>query len=139
MKSHKKGYTLATTLVVMVLVFAISSVMISLVAGQSRLGKQNAQIFETNLAVMQICSNFVNMPFDEFKDYYQNLGYSATINNTQTTWFNPDKAHSIVVEENGQSEQLWVVQYSKNVSLANVQKSLGQVVSWTYEEKEFEL
>ena len=139
MKSHKRGYTLATTLLIMVFVFSISAVMVSLVAGQSKLGKQNAQNFEQKLAVMQICTNFVNMSKPQFDAHYQNLGFAPSVQGTKTTWFTNENPLSIVLDENAGTENLWVVDYKKSVSLANVQKTNGLLVKYFCEEKEFEL
>lgn len=139
MKSHKKGYTLATTLLVMVFVFGISAVMISLVAGQSNLGKLNAKKFEQSLIVSQICTNFVDMSQNQFGQYYQDLGYTQFVEGTKTTWFVAENPLSIVLEVEAQTQNLWVVDYGKSVSLANVQKVDGQVVKYVYEERGFEL
>ncbi|MBQ2713944.1 MAG: hypothetical protein IJF22_03115 [Clostridia bacterium] len=138
MKSHKKGYTLATTLLIMVFVFGVSAVMVSLVAGQNSIAKKNALVFEEKLAITQICTNFVDMENLQFKDYYQGLGYSLTNYNGKTFLAYPQNPISIVTEENGYTQNLWVVK-NNNVSVASVQKSFGQVVTFTYEEKEFEI
>lgn len=138
MKSHKKGFTLATTLFIMVFVFGISAVMIVLVSGQNGLAKKNAQVFEEKLAIIQICTNFVDMSTVQFENHYKNLGFTLTEYNAKTILFYPENPLSIVTETNGENQNLWVVK-NNNVSVANVQKSFGQVITFTYEEKEFEL
>ncbi|MBP3389608.1 MAG: hypothetical protein J6K71_00335 [Clostridia bacterium] len=138
MKSHKKGFTLATTLIIMVFVFGVSAVMVSLVAGQNSIAKKNAFVFEEKLAITQICTNFVDMENLQFKDYYQGLGYNLTNYNGKTFLAYPQNPILIVTEENGDTQNLWVVK-NNNVSVASVQKSFGQVVTFTYEEKEFEI
>ena len=138
MKSHKKGYTLATTLLVMVFVFAVSSLMITLVASQKHLAKKNAEVFEEKLAITQICTNFVDMSTVQFENHYQNLSYTLTEYNGKTILFASENPLSIVTQTNADSQTLWVVK-NNNISVANVQKTFGQVITFTYEEKEFEL
>ena len=138
MKSHKKGYTLATTLLIMVFVFAVSAVMVALVAGQNNVAKKNEQVFEEKLAITQICTNFADMEILQFTDYYQNLGYNLTTYSGKTFLTYPENSVSIVTETSGNIQSLWVVK-NNNVSVANVQKVSGQVITFTYEEKEFEI
>ena len=138
MKSQKKGFTLATTLLIMVFVFAVSAVMVALVAGQNNVTKKTAEVFEEKFAITQICTNFADMEILQFTDYYQNLGYNFATYSGKTFLTYPENSVYIVTETSGNIQSLWVVK-NNNVSVANVQKVSGQVITFTYEEKEFEL
>ena len=133
---RKKGFVLAYTLVVMVIVFALTSVLIAVISMQNVQAKKSAANFQNRVAICQIANHFAGQNTENFVLQYENMGFKKSLQGAEIVLQKEDFEYSIFLNENGTNSTLLVVQKSKNNIVATIEKSGENVVVWSYEIKE---
>lgn len=127
---NKQGFSLITTLIVMVFVFSITSVMLMVLGGQSRNLKSEILMFEKRQQVLQITINFVDMPENDFVDYYLNNGYTLSQEANATSLYSQEKNMCIEISLEAYSSTMQLKTCKEGNLLAKVVLQNGQVKDW---------
>lgn len=130
---QKKGFVLLYTLAVMMVVFALTSVLIAVVSTQNLQTKKVVSDFQNRTKVSQIATYFVDLSPSDFIQHFSSLGFEKTMQNNQTILQKNNFEYSMLVGQNGPNSTLLVVQHQKNLIVATVQKVDNNVVAWNYE------
>ena len=133
---QKKGFVLAYTLVVMVMVFALTSVLLAVISTQNVQAKKSATNFQNRVAICQIANHFAGQNTENFVLQYEDMGFKKSVESEKIVLQKEDFEYSIFLNENGINSTLLVVQKQKNTIVATVEKSGENVVVWSYEIKE---
>ena len=127
---NKQGFSLITTLIVMVFVFSITSVMLMVLGGQSRNLKSEILIFEKRQEVLQITINFVDMSEHDFADYYLNNGYTLSQEANTTSLYSQEKNMRIEINLEAYSSTMQLKTCQEGNLLAKVVLQNGEVKDW---------
>lgn len=133
---QKKGFVLAYTLVAMVIVFALTSVLLSVISMQNVQAKKGAANFQNRVEISQIANHFVGQKTDDFVLQYENMGFEKLVEGAKIVLHKEDFEYSIFLSKDAINSTLFVVQNKKNLIVATVEKSGQNVVVWSYEVKE---
>lgn len=93
----KKGYALATTLVAMLFVMAISSIILFITQMTNSTKKNNINDFNQYVIMRQITSDFNNLSTDDFIENYQQKGFEKTQVNNEIILNNIEKDYYIKI------------------------------------------
>ncbi|MBR3790897.1 MAG: hypothetical protein IKK20_03760 [Clostridia bacterium] len=133
---RKRGFVLVYSLAIMVVVFALTSILVAVMSAQNTQTKRTVANFQNRVAVCQIANDFVGLQVDEFCEKYEELGFAKTMQINQIMLEKTDFEFSIFLSTNGANSALKVVQNQKNLIVATVEKSNGATIVWSYEERE---
>lgn len=124
----KKGFALATTLVVMVLVLALSNLLLILATSSNTFAKSQTTVFEKNQQIYQFTQNFANLNLTDFKSLYSDYTEENLENTTKLSDFNSKYCFVIIVVET--LETLVVKNYEQTTTFATIQKENGLITAW---------
>lgn len=130
---EKKGFVLLYTLMVMVVVFALTSVLIAIISTQNLQTKKVVSDFQNCTKVSQIATYFVDLSPNDFALHFSSLGFEKTTQNNQTILQKNNFEYSILLGQYGTSASLCVLHNQKNLIVATVEKVGDNVVVWNYE------
>ncbi|MGN1227229.1 MAG: hypothetical protein ACI4TX_01145 [Christensenellales bacterium] len=132
-KSGKKGYVLATTLVMMIVIFAISGVVLTIVEAVASSVHLNTERMERRLMIEQISNDYANLPLNNFCDDYKSKGYVFEQDETTYKLYGNDYDLIIVVNVSGENCELFNLnEYKSNEKLAEIKKQNGAIILWQY-------
>ena len=126
----KKGFVLASTLIMMVFVLSISSVMVIILANHNRHLNSLKTFHQNKQTALEISTDFVELAYNDFINLYQILNYSVLQSSPETVIENYDENIKITLTSYGETQTLTAIKQPKGVLIAQVEKFHGEVVVW---------
>jgi len=128
----KRGYSLVTTIIIMLIIVTLSVSVILMVQAGNLNGKVNVKSFEDKVNVMQIANNYVDLNVNEFVSKYQDMEYDLqTDGNIQTLTNVSDKLVLSINQSNSNIERFQIFDLKDN-QLCLIEKQGGVVTLWQY-------
>lgn len=127
----KNGYVLATTLVMMIVIFALSSVVLAMVQSVSITKSRVENGFNQSVAIRQIASDYVYLAAEEFEQKQSESCQIATLSGVKV-FTNTGAELVYKIEQSGTQTTFTIFTQSKNEKVAEVVKVVGQVTLWKY-------
>lgn len=125
---NKKGFALASTMVAMVLVLALSNLLLVLATSTNAYAKTQITKFEKTEQIYQHTQNFVDLNIANFKLLYQNYIEEILDNTIKLSSVKDNFCFEITTTET--VETLAVKNYYQTITFATVEKENGIVTSW---------
>ena len=127
----KRGFALATTMVVMVVVLALSNLLLVLATNTISFAKSQTKIFETNQQYFQITQNFADLELSEFLlDYADCTG--EDLGNVAMIWDN-DENYCLIITDNDTTVSLEIKDYFQTKTFGIIEKENGVITLWQLE------
>ena len=123
----KKGFVLPLTLMVMLIVFFLSSTMVVLLNNQTSNANRGITHLEKHTQILQITNNFVDMAAQQFADYCLSNGFALT--SAAPVVFENENLKLILTEE-VTLKTLVISTCFNNQTLAKVEVEGEQVITW---------
>jgi len=126
----KKGFTLLTTVSVMLLVICISSFIVVMVTSFFKIRSTSKNDFESKLMLFQIAENYKSKQRDEFISFYENFDYEKKIIDDIVFLSNDENFFEIT--QNNDIEVFIVKFLHKDKIQLTMKKLNGNIIFWKY-------
>lgn len=127
---NKKGFVLASTLIMMVFVLSISSVMVVVLGNHNRSLNAFKTMHQNKQTALQISTDFVEFDKQSFVELYQSLDYSVVQKEPEIVLENYDENIKITIKSYAEKQALEVALQPEGLVLSKVETSQDGILLW---------
>lgn len=127
---NKKGFVLASTLIMMVFVLSISSVMVVVLGNHNRSLNAFKTMHQNKQTALQISTDFVEFNQQSFVELYQSLDYSVVQKEPEIVLENYDENIKITIKSYAEKQSLEVALQPEGLVLSKVETSQNGILLW---------
>jgi hypothetical protein len=127
---NKRGFVLASTLIMMVFVLSISSVMVVVLGKHNRSLNAFKTIHQNKQIALQISTDFVEFDKQSFVELYQSLKYSVVQKEPEIVLENHAQNIKITIKSYAEKQALEVALQPEGLVLSKVETSQNGILLW---------